>query len=171
MKPGRSNQFTTGLCNTFKGTTAKTLFFELDHYDPITEIHENREQYHIKINKVRDVYEFYQLDYMTHKTQNGIHFLSPTILSKEKWKKVIDELRDLNRKCPMNTLRVEPNKYPNESEFWYRVESKVWDYNQPINSSNMCNYLNKIFGRLIFVGNPEMDYDLKIVRYPLPEKR
>lgn len=170
MKQGRSNQFTTGLCNTLEGTTLKTLFFELDKYDPISNTTVSPREYIEQIVLVKNVYEKYHLDYVRHRTKNGMHFLSPTLLQKEEWKLIITELRHLNTKCPMNTLRVEPNKYPEEPEFWYTSDYIHHDDNKYRNSNNMVYYLNRLFGSR-FAGNPEMDFDVKIVRYPLPEMR
>lgn len=168
-KKNRSNQYTTGLCNTFSGTDLKTLFFEVDKYDPRTQTH--NENYVRELQIVNSIYRRLGLDYLVHKTQNGCHFLSPTMIPKLFWSKIIKEdLRDINRKCPMTTLRVEPNKYPNESEFWYRVDAFYFDGNDIRNNFNMCNYLNKIFGTS-FRGSPDNNQDIKIVRYPLPEAR
>lgn len=151
MKKGRSNTFTTGLCNTFDKSEFRCFFFEIDdptHYDRITEFYFNND-----------------LDVLTHRTgSGGYHFISPTMINKEKWKSLMLELKDINPKCPMTTLRVEPNKYPNESELWYRYET--WTHDQDFNNNKeMCIYLNHIFkSNLKGILNGGM----KLVRYPLP---
>lgn len=171
MKRGRSNQFTTGLCNTFENCKdLKTLFFEVDHYDPRTESITPIEVYNQEIKQVIALFAKYKLDLLVHSTKNGMHFLSPTMLPKSVWKQAIDEIRHINTKCPMNTLRIEPNKYPNENEFWYRFNAVYIHGNFTRNNFNMCNYLNKIFG-CHFVGSQDNNQKLKIVRYPLPESR
>lgn len=130
------------------------MFFELDK-DEIEYDH-----------LVTKTYLDYGLDYLIHKTGGGgKHYLSPTLISKAEWKEIMNRLRFLNKNCPMTTLRVQPNKYPNESEIWYRTDKYSDPENQSLNSREMCQYLNKIF-KSNFVG--EIPTDLKIVRYPLP---
>lgn len=151
----RSDKKTEGLCNTFRNfKEIRTFFYELD-----TEMIQH-------LQKVKDVYERENLDYMIHRTgSKGYHFLSPTIITKKRWIRLMRELKDVNPKCPMTTLRTEPNKYPNESESWYRFEKFEGLGNIKFNSLEMCQYLFKIF-RCHFQGL--VPTELKIVHYPLP---
>ena len=116
MKKNRSNKYTTGICNTFRDSELRVLFFELDRehliYEP--EIHK--------------LYKDNELDYLVHRTGSmGLHFLSPTLMTKERWKEIMRCYKHINPKCPMTTLRVKPNKYPDEDGIWYRVhENIVW---------------------------------------------
>lgn len=153
MKPNRSDTYTTGICNTIGNLEYQDLrffFFEVDNPNDIP--------------KVVNLYESEEIDFLVHRTNKGFHFLSPTLIIKEYWKKLINELRDINIKCPMTCLRVEPNKYPNEPEVWYTSKTETF-YNQEINSYDMCVYLNHIW-KSNFTGSGRQQ--LKIVRYPLP---
>ncbi len=105
------------------------------------------------------------MDYVNHRTKNGIHFLSPTLLDKEEWKANMDKLRHINKKCPMTTLRWIPNKHYLEREIWYTGETWSDSSNINRNSSEFCMLLNKTFGTN-FMGT--VSTDLKFVRYPLP---
>ena len=87
------------------------------------------------------------------------------MIDKIYWKYLHKDLRHINPDCPMLTLRVQPNKYPNEDLVWYN--SHVVNELAPTEQNNLqvCNYLNKIFGSKFFgTGAGEM----KTVRYPLP---
>ncbi len=151
MKKNRSNKFTVGLCNTFTGVDPRTLFFEID--DPKD------------FDIVQQFYQEWALDYITHKTgSGGYHFLSPTMMTIQAWKDKMFELRGINPKCPMTTLRMKPNKYPNEDLLWYNFQQEKFD-NEKFNNKDMCQYLNKIFGSNL---NGFCTGDLKIVKYPLP---
>ena len=151
MKKNRSNKFTAGLCNTFADIEARCFFFEID--DPKD------------FDTVEQFYEDEALDVLIHKTgSGGYHFLSPTQMTPDVWKIKMQALRGINPKCPMTTLRMEPNKYPQEDLLWYITKIHQFD-NEKFNSKDMCQYLNKIFGCNLkgsCTGN------LKIVRYPLP---
>ena len=155
LKKNRSNKFTIGLCNTFKGSkNLKTLFFELD-----------REHFE-KYDYVNRVYQNNGLDYFVHKTgSGGFHFISPTMITKSRWKKIMIELKFINPKCPMTTLRIKPNKYYNEENFWYFSYIEKHYDNLKHNSLMMCNYLNRIF-HTKFEG--EVLDEMIIVNYPLP---
>lgn len=152
MKKNRSNKFTDGLCNTFKNIQAKTFFFELDD-------NENYE-------RICNLYYINQLDFFTHRTgSGGYHFISPTLITREQWKELMNEVKSINPKCPMTTLRMNPNKYYQEDQFWYfKYVEKHYD-NEFKNSKQMCEYLNRIF-KTTFKG--DIDTELKLVRYPLP---
>ena len=153
MKKNRSNKFTQGIVITNNTNDKRFLFFELDR------------PYNGEISKVRDVYRYYGLDLLIHRTGDGIHFISPTLINVETWKKAIAKLKDINKKCPMTTLRWLPNKHPNKDQVWYTSDHWTDFNNTRNNSSQLCLLLNKNF-KSDFIGT--IDTDLKFVRYPLP---
>ena len=144
---------TDGLINQIDGNREKKLFFfETDEFKP-------------KEHKlILFVYEKYNLTVLFHKTgSGGMHYLSPTIIDIKTWKEAHFLLKEINKKCPMICLRVKPNKYPNESDFWYiheirNNEINTWDRN----AETVCNYLNKIFGSNL-IGRLKGEYE--IVKY------
>ena len=154
LKPNRSNRYTTGLVCTFADRPERCFFFELDK--------EHREFY----QDVCNLYELEGLDWIVHRTGGGgFHFISPTMITKEHWLAMHEELQEINKECPMTTLRMEPNKYENENQFWYNSHTEVLNAPTCDNNLQMCNYLNRIFGsKFIGTGAGEM----KTVRYPLP---
>ncbi len=154
MKKNRSNKYTQGLVITNDTNTDRFLFFELDN--PINPDDKCR---------VTDVYRRYGLDLLIHRTGNGIHFISPTPISVETWREAIKLLKNINKKCPMTTLRWLPNKYPNEDQIWFKSERWYGANNIRRNSDQLSKLLNKNFD-CIFEGS--IDTELKFVRYPLP---
>ncbi len=154
MKKNRSNKFTQGIVITNNTNDKRFLFFELDN--PF-----DQEEYDL----VFGVYQSYGLDVICHRTGNGLHFLSPTLIDVETWKEAMKELKEINKKCPMTTLRWNYNKYPNEFKIWF--SSTFWSDPNNIrrNSNEFSNLLNKVF-HTDFMGT--IDTDLKFVRYPLP---
>ncbi len=157
MKQNRSNRFTKGLVCTLADSDSRFFFFELDK--------EHREFF----QHICDFYGDNDLDYIVHRTGGGgFHFISPTMISKEGWKRLHTALGPINPKCPMTTLRVEPNKYPNEDQIWYRSKVEKWNCRSPQeNNYQLVTYLNKIFGS-DFVGTGAGE--IKFTRYPLPLK-
>ena len=153
MKKNRSDVYTDGLCNTFINHEGRTLFFELDSPSGND------------IFRTLCVYSDYSLACVAHFTGNGIHFLSPTILDKETWKEAIDELKDLNPKCPMTTLRIQGNKHPSEVFYFYKPIFTLHESPPRKNSKQMAEKLNNLFGTRF---NAEVDAGPKMVRYPLP---
>ena len=144
---------TLGLINQIDRNTEKKLFFfETDIDDP--NIHD----------LILSVYKKYNLTVLFHKTgSGGMHYLSPTIIDIPTWKEAHLQLKFINVKCPMICLRVKPNKYPNESEYFYRHEIKNNDtYTWYRNSETICNFLNKIFGSKL-IGR--LEGDLQTVKY------
>jgi len=125
---------------------------------------EHREFY----QEVCTLYEMEELDYLVHRTGGGgYHFISPTMITKEYWKAMHEELKLINPKCPMTTLRIEPNKYPNEDLVWYSSHAVVNTAPDEQNNLQIVHLLNRIFGcKFVGTGAGEM----KIVRYPLPLK-
>ena len=163
MKKNRSNKFTQGIVITNNTNDKRFLFFELDmiSYDNNHEV----------FNRIIGVYQRFGLDVCRHRSYLGWHCLRPTLLDLETWKKAMAELKDINKKCPMTTLRVEPNKYPNEADIWYLYE--WYNFNSDRNNSIECiNFLNKMWNipdeELYIYRNANTHTDLKFVRYPLP---
>ena len=160
MKKNRSNTFTNGICNTLKNDkNLKMVFFELD-------LEINKLLKDSNRNKVKNTYEKFELDYFIHVTGNGIHFLSPTLIDKIIYKKFMNELKDINTKCPMTCMRTKPNKYKNEKDYFFEiVEIKKFPNNKKSNCLEMCNFLNSTFNT-----DFEGTHKGKIikVKYPLP---
>lgn len=155
MKPNRSSRFTQGLVCTLADSDKRFFFFELDH--------EHREHYQM----IHDFYGDNDLDFIVHRTGGGgFHFISPTMISKDRWRRLHQELGPINPKCPMTTLRVQPNKYPNEDLVWYNSDVQRYNCMTPSeNNYQLVNYLNTIFGSE-FVGTGAGE--IKFTRYPLP---
>ena len=155
FKKNRSSIFTSGICNTFYDSPKRVLFFELDY--PIDQK---------TINRVIEVYRILHLDLVTHSTGNGVHFLSPTMMDLIIWKSAMNLLHDLNKKCPMTTLRFIPNKYPDEVVLWNGSIRTI--YNKSLNNSKqMTIFLNDILFTN-FKPNLDLSFAIKQVRYPLP---
>ena len=153
MKKNRSNKFTQGIVITNNTNDKRFLFFEIDN--------EHREY----LEEIKNVFRFYGLDYCYHRSGNGVHFISPTLISLETWKEVMGKLKHINKKCPMTTLRWIPNKYPNEREVWFTAGTWSDSHNLRRNSLELSQLLNKTF-KTDFEGI--INTDLKFVRYPLP---
>ncbi len=154
MKKNRSNKYTTGLVITNNTNNDRFLFFELDN--PV-DIEDHQ--------KVIDVYRSFGLDLLLHRSGHGRHYLSPTLIDVETWKKAMVELKQINTKCPMTTLRWIPNKYTHEREIWFHSFGWYNTNDDRRNSDQLSNLLNKNF-QSMFEGS--VDTDLKFVRYPLP---
>jgi len=152
---------TDGICITSKDSdNLRLFFFELD--GAMSEVHED-------IESVIGQYVENQMDFFMHRTGKGFHFISPTLITKQRWKNIMEKLKHINPKCPMTTLRWKPNKYPNEKEVWFTGKAHYCDTErQPmVNSKQMCNLLNTTFGTY-FRG--EIDFEPKRVKYPLPHQ-
>lgn len=151
MKRGRSNVYTEGLACTFHESDLRICLFEIDNYNSDTR------------DFVTNCYKELGLDVLIHRSGLGYHWISPTLVPLSTWKKFHSTLKGINPKCPMTTLRIKPNKYPHEDQIWYNAEA--WYRNNPNNSTEICNLLNKWFGSYFF--GQIITYP-KIVRYPLP---
>jgi len=157
------DKMTVGLTSTLSPSDEKYehfrfLFFETDK--PY-----NAEHY----NRIIKLYERNQLDVLVHQTGGGgLHFLSPTLITKDLWKELMDELKDINQKCPMITLRTKPNKYVDEPSVWYKssvgYSGRVTEF---FNVEELCFLLNKWFGSN-FHSNA-LHGILRFVEYPLPK--
>ena len=154
MKKNRSNKFTQGIVITNNTNNLRFLFFELDK--PLNPTH---------FSLILDVYQRFGCDVLIHRTGNGWHFLSPTLLDIPTWKEAMSQLRHINKKCPMTTLRWIHGKYPNESEIWFTSQHRDNTHNIRRNSLELSQLLNKTF-KTDFEGIIETE--LKFVRYPLP---
>lgn len=154
LKPNRHGPFTKGLAITNYSNDLRFFFFEVDLPYVSDEF-----------QAVLDVYEHNGLDVLVHKTGNGWHFISPTLVTKEEWKHYHEILKGINKKCPMTTLRIEPNKYPQEREIWYIYDRFYYRFSDRPNSVELSNLLNKWF-KTDFKGT--ITTELKLVRYPLP---
>jgi hypothetical protein len=153
LKKNRSNVYTKGITINANDNDNRYVFFELDL--------DHKRFFSDVIHAYRD----YGFDYLCHRTGNGYHFISPCVVTKEEWKQFHSELKHINKKCPMTTLRWIPNKYPNESEIWFL--SEYWKDECPIHaiSIEMADLLNHTFGSE-FVG--DMHTKIEFVTYPLP---
>ena len=116
-------------------------------------------------NRIIKVYERNQLDLLVHPTGGGgLHFVSPTLITKKLWKLLMEVLKDVNTKCPMITLRTKPNKYVDEPSIWYKYN--VGYAHNPFNSIELSQLLNKWFGSEFKSSVPTI---LRFVTYPLPQ--
>ena len=175
MKKNRSSIWTDGICNTLKNDKTaftnskyknlKMVFFELDY--TIETLEDKLSYFHARNTlKVKNTYKKFELDYFIHKTGNGIHFLSPTLIDKILYKKFMNELKDINTKCPMTCMRTKPNKYENEKDYFYKIQRlEKFPNNKKSNCLEMCNFLNSTFNT-DFEGSHKGS--IIKVKYPLP---
>lgn len=154
MKPNRTNVFTQGVCDIIANDKDRRLcLFEIDSFNPND------------IKRIEANYQEYGLDVLKHRTQMGFHYLSPSIVSRDTQKAFHGAIKDINPECPMTTLRIEPNKYPNEADIWFASAVAKNASNASRNSTEMCDLLNRIWG-VDFRGSQKGS--IKLVRYPLP---
>ncbi len=155
LKKNRHGPWTRGLAITNKTNNLRFCFFEID-------------KAHIPaLSRILGTYKFFRLDVCTHRTGAGLHFISPSLIKLETWKNFHEVLKDINPKCPMTTLRIEANKYPNENQIWFCSQ---W-HNFAVSgrcSLELLNLLRKWFH--LYCSTPAIPEhtDLKFVRYPLP---
>jgi len=154
LKSNRSSRYTTGLVCTFADNDLRLFFFEVDS--------EHRDQF----QRICKFYDEHELDYVVHRTGGGgYHWLSPTMITKETWKRYHEVLKDINKECPMTTLRIEPNKHESENVVWYSAYTQRFNSTPNQNNYQICTLLNKIW-QCNFLGSGKGN--LKQVRYPLP---
>ncbi len=84
------------------------FFFELD--EPFNVKHYYR---------ICGLYQCFGLDFCCHRSGNGLHFVSPTLISPTEWKAFMILVKDINPRCPQNALRWKNNKYVEEKEIWF----------------------------------------------------
>ena len=151
------SQITKGLVNQIdKDKNKKLFFFEIDTQD-------------IKlVDLILEVYQKYQLTVVYHKTKMGYHFISPTLISLEEWKMIHKQILHINPSCPMITLRVEGNKYPNELNYFYKAGVNI-NCHQEKNVKSICLFLNKVFDFEPKLGGL-IEGDLQLVSY-LPKRQ
>ena len=151
------SQRTKGLVNQIdKDKNKKLFFFEIDTHD-------------IKlVDLILEVYQKYQLTVVYHKTKMGYHFISPTLISLEEWKMIHKQILHINPSCPMITLRVEGNKYPNELNYFYKAGVNI-NCHQEKNVKSICLFLNKVFDFEPKLGGL-IEGDLQLVSY-LPKRQ
>ncbi len=154
MKKNRSNNWTTGLACTIANSDLRFVLFDLDK--PYSSVN---------FNRIVDAYKSRELDLLVHRTSGGWHFISVTLVDKKTWKDIMFELNDINPKCPHTTLRIDPNKYPDEKLIWFNSSVGYFINNKDCNSKELSNLLNKWFGAR-FEGS--ISTELKFVKYPLP---
>ncbi len=154
------DKMTVGLTSTLapedeKYDSFRFFFFETDKpYDDFD------------YNRIIKLYERNELDVLVHQTGGGgLHFKSPTLITKDLWKVLMDQLKDINPKCPMVTLRTKPNKYVDEPSVWYKSSVGYTRTAPFFNSTELCFLLNKWFGTH-FQGS--VSTILRFVNYPLP---
>ena len=153
------DKLTKGLVITNHSNDYRFFFFELDN--PIA---------YGDISRITDVFEYYNLDYCVHRTGNGLHWISPTLITKEEWKEVRDALKDINTDCPQICMRWTPNKYVNEKSIWYANSCRNNNDNNICNSHELSNLLNQLFKPDIpFKGT--IEFPLNFVHYPLHGKK
>ena len=150
------SQRTKGLVNQIdKDKNKKLFFFEIDTHD-------------IKlVDLILETYQKYQLTVLYHKSKMGYHFISPTLISLEEWKMIHKQILHINPSCPMITLRVEGNKYPNELNYFYKAGVKI-NCHQEKNVKSICLFLNKVFDFEPKLGGL-IEGDLQLVSY-LPKR-
>ncbi len=110
------------------------FFFELD--EPL-----NQEDY----DRVCATYRLHGCDFLIHRTGNGHHFLSVTLISREEWKEMSEELKDINPRCPQINMRWKNNKYVEEKEIWFHSAVGYCNNGNKPNSFELCHLLNKFF--------------------------
>ena len=152
---------TDGICTTFEDEQlddSRLLFFEIDGL--LSEVAQD-------VETVLLQYVTNGMDVFMHRTGKGFHFISPTIIGKVQWKRIMENLKHINPKCPMTTMRWKPNKYPNEKEVWFSGKAHYEEKRERVNSIEMCNLLNKTFGTHF---NGDISSTPKRVKYPLPQE-
>jgi len=150
------DNYTKGLVNQInKNKNMKLFFFEIDSHD-------------IKlVNLILETYQKYELTVVYHKTQQGYHFISPTLLNLTMWKMIHKELIHINPTCPMITLRCQGNKYLGEEKFFYKAGVKI-NCHQEKNVKSICLFLNKVFDFEPKLGG-SLEGNLQLVSY-LPKR-
>ncbi len=127
------------------------FFFELD--EPFNVVH---------YYKICELYRLFGLDFLVHRSGNGLHFISPTLIELITWKEMMSHVKDINPRCPQNALRWKNNKYVEEKEIWFSSSVGYCNDGSRPNSYELVNLLNKFF-RCEFEGN--YPTQLKLSRY------
>ncbi len=117
------------------------FFFELD--EPFNTVHYYR---------ICELYRSHGIDFLVHRSGNGLHFISPTLIDRTLWKEMMTQVKDINPRCPQNALRWKNNKYVEEKEIWFSSSVGYCNDGSRPNSYELVNLLNKFF-RCEFEGN------------------
>ncbi|MDE1866918.1 MAG: hypothetical protein KGI08_04305 [Thaumarchaeota archaeon] len=157
MKGDRDNKWTTGICDIIDDDRNKRVcFFEIDGFNAL------------ELFEVIGQYYKFGLDVLVHRTGNGFHFLSPTMVNLTRWKEFHDPLRHINSECPMVCMRIEANKWPDEEKMWKNVMYFQFTRNPEMeNIRDITIQLEKYF--LVNISG-RMTGKIKMNRYPLPTK-
>ena len=117
------------------------FFFELD--EPFNTVHYYR---------ICELYRSHGCDFLVHRSGNGLHFISPTLINRSLWKEMMALVKDINPRCPQNALRWKNNKYVEEKEIWFSSSVGYCNDGSRPNSFELVKLLNKFF-RCEFEGN------------------
>ena len=155
---------TMGLTSTLSPNDEKYRNFRFFFFE--TDKPYNNEHY----QRLVKLYARNQLDVLVHQTGGGgLHWLSPTLITKDLWKELMDQVKDINTKCPMICLRTRPNKYVEESDVWYKSTAGYsGETAEFFNIEELCFLLNKWFGS--HFQSRGLKGLLRFVKYPLPRE-
>ena len=117
------------------------FFFELD--EPFNAVHYYR---------ICGLYQHHRTDFLVHRSGNGLHFISPTLIDPQEWKKMMAQVKDINPRCPQNALRWKNNKYVEEKDIWFSSSAGYCNDGSRSNSYELVNLLNSFF-HTTFKGN------------------
>lgn len=98
-------------------TYFRYLFFELDNTD------------NDLLSIVLNTYKKYDLPVYVHRSMRGYHFLSTRAITKELYWQAINEIKYLNPKCPLVTIRIKSNKWINEKNIFKEGFIQTDNYN------------------------------------------
>ena len=157
------DKMTVGLTSTLSPSDEKYEHFRFFFFE--TDKPYNNEHF----QRIKNIYERNNLDVLTHQTGGGgLHWLSPTLITKDLWKTLMDEVKDINPKCPCLTMRTKPNKYVDEPSVWYKSSvGYAGEVAEFFNVEELCFLLNKWFGASF--KSRGLKGILRFVRYPLPQ--
>ncbi len=160
MKVRTREKWTKGLALTNNTNDLRFFLFETD----FNKFSVARWEYKINYDRICRTYDDYRLDWLVHRSGNGHHWYSVTLIDKEIWKEIFRELKDINPRCPQRCLRWKPNKYVNEKSVWFNHNHRSDIDNRFWNSVELSNLLNQQFNT-DFIG--QVHTDLKLVNYDL----
>lgn len=107
------------------------LFFELDDDDAF-KMYNPHTPFVDAFNHVKDTYVNANLPVWIHKTMRGFHFFSLEPLEKDRYYLLMKQIKHLNPKCPMVTIRIKPNKWIGERKIWSQGSIIAKDFNKPL---------------------------------------
>ncbi len=110
------------------------FFFEID------------EPFNIKhYYRICELYRICGCDFLVHRTGNGLHWLSPTLIDRQTWKDMMDIVKDINPRCPQINMRWKNNKYVEEKEIWFSSSVGHCNDGSRPNSFELVALLNTFF--------------------------